>query len=347
MATLHVVTVQTRKLLVFIALIVAGILTIIMLVNIVKFLAFTFFPPPKTPPTVAFGKLPALSFPPTGNTMQYSYTLNTLSGDLPIFSDRAKVFKIQTSQSDLLALNKAKQKVGLVGFSSSPVELSPTDYQWTNDDELTKKLTLNINTYNFLIDSSYITDPTVEAATNLPDENASIDLVNNFLSTFTLLPTDLDSGKTKVSLFAVQNGGLLPATSLSSSQIVRVDLFQKDVNGLPIYYDMPSFSTMNFLVGGGINEPQIVNAHFTHFQISGDSATYPIITSQDAYNLLKENKAYIASGLITKDVTIRNVYLAYYMSEVPQAFLQPIVVFQGDSGFFAYIPAVRGEWVNK
>jgi hypothetical protein len=40
------------------------------------------------------------------------------------------------------------------------------------------------------------------------------------------------------------------------------------------------------------------------------------------------------------DVTVRNVFLAYYDPDTPQSYLQPVYVFTGDKNFAAYVPAV-------
>jgi hypothetical protein len=45
-------------------------------------------------------------------------------------------------------------------------------------------------------------------------------------------------------------------------------------------------------------------------------------------------------------ITIRNIFLAYFESEEPQNYLQPIFVFEGDKNFTAYVSAVDPEWID-
>ena len=75
-------------------------------------------------------------------------------------------------------------------------------------------------------------------------------------------------------------------------------------------------------------------------------ATYPLKSSSQAFEELKNSQAYIASigqnlgGL----VSIRKVYLAYYDAGFPVDFYQPIIVFEGDKNFMAYVPAVISDY---
>jgi len=68
-----------------------------------------------------------------------------------------------------------------------------------------------------------------------------------------------------------------------------------------------------------------------------------------AWNELQQGKGYIANFGQQGDngqITIRKVYLAYYDTEVPQTYLQPIYIFEGDKNFFAYVTAVNPKWTD-
>lgn len=348
MATLHEVTTATRKILAIGAMVGGGLLTLIILFNIARTVKEIVSPTPPPPPTVSFGQLPDIAFPIPVVTQKFSYSINTLTGQLPQFSDRAHVYKIDLPQPNLLALQKMQDIVNKVGFIKQPTALSDTMYQWTNQDNLPKELIANILTNDFSIKSNYTTDPTVLQSANLPDQDNAIATVQSFLTNMGIMPKDLDSGKTKASLFSIVNGKLTPATSLSTSQLIRVDLFQQDINKMQIYYPQPTYSTMYMYVAGGTTLPQIVEAKFIHQTITQDEATYPIKTASEAFQNLKDGKAYIASyDGPDNTITIRNVSLAYYLGETQQRYLMPIIVFQGDDGFFAYVSAVTDEWVKK
>lgn len=348
MASLKEVRRLSRHALAIGAIALAGLFVIFLLIQIGKAIINNINPPKSAPPTVTFGKLTPIQFPEDANTPNLTYSLNTLSGSLPDFGDRATVYKMVSSQPSLLALDNAKNLVSKVGFLQDPAQISDTDYAWTNTDDLPKKLTMNIFTNNFTLDSDYVNNQDVLQANNLTDQNTAIATVTTFLQNFGLLPQDINNGKTKATLLSITNGQLTSTTSLSSTQIIRVDFFQNDIENLPIFYPQATYSTMYFLIGGGSNDSQIVSGHFTYQQIGSGNATYPIISAKDAFTALQKGQGYIASydGTDTH-ITIRNVVMGYYIGENTQNYLQPIIVFEGDNGFFAYVPAITSDWIQQ
>ena len=159
---------------------------------------------------------------------------------------------------------------------------------------------------------------------------------------------DLDTSKTRTILLSVKDGQLLAATSQGSTRAYRINFYQKDINNLPIFYGKPIESNINLIVTGGTDGPQIVRANYSMQRVSGESSTYPIKTSGAAFEELKEGKAYIASYYgAGNSIKIKDIFLAYYMGEKEQDYLYPIVVFEGNDGFLAYLPAVTDEWISK
>lgn len=345
MTTLQIVTDFSRKVLAIAAMITIGGLLIYFGIKIGFAIKEAINPTPPPPPTVSYGKLPPIIFPDSADVTGVSYSVNTVTGDYPDFGDRARIYRIGTQSPSLLALQNATQQLLAAGFASTPQAVSDVLYSWTNSDPLPKTLTYNIQTHDFTMTSNYLHDATVQAATNVPDQPTATGLVTSFLTSIGSQPADIDGNKTKVTLWAISEGQLIPATSLSTAQVVRVDLFQHDVNKLPIYYSQPSYSSMNVLLGSADTNPQLLAANFYHQSISSDYATYPIKTAQGAFKELQAGKAYIASSG-TKQVTIRSIVLGYFMSDKPQDYLMPIIIFQGDNNFFAYVSAVTDSWIQ-
>ena len=311
---------------------------------------------PKTPPapTVSFGKITPVNFPENVSDKNFNYSLDTISGDFPQFPDRFKVYKISKPQPDLLALQKAKSKVNGVGFISPELLISAESYQWNekaNPDSnatLDRSLTMNILTGDFTFSSNFISDPIVLSSANLDDANTAINSAQNFLSQMSSFPSDIDSSKTKTFLFSIKNNTLTSAPSISGSQVVEVDFFQKDMDNLPIYYPKAVNSIISVLVVGGKNEPQVAQVNFSHQAVSDESSTYPIKTAKQAFDELKQGKGYIASYFGTSaDISIRNVFPGYYLGEKKQDYLIPVAIFQGDNGFYAYVPLITDEWISK
>lgn len=343
MATLNSVKKQIQSLTKLIGIPLFVIIIILIGVQIKQRLT----PAPPPPPEVGFGKLPQIPFPKQTIDHKINFSLNTLSGNLPNFPDRLKVYQFASSEPDFFSLDKAKTKVSQLGFTSPPKKLSEDSYQWINGDPLSHKITFNIFSFDFKYSSSFLADPKLQFLTNSLDEKTSINTAQSFMEKLSLNLNDMDSNKISTSLFVIKNYTLLPASSISSSNIVRVDFFQKDVDNLPIVYPRPSKSIINFFVGELQNQsPEVLEANFSHKTISNLSSTYPIKKADVAFEQLNQGKAYLASYSGDQNISIKNIYLAYYIQE-DQEFLMPIIVFEGSNGFVGYVLAVNDEWVNK
>ena len=348
MLTLSQATSETRSILKWGGVIILLLFFAFLVFRLGSYFKDKFFPTPPPAPTVTFGKLPVIVFPNNSSDKNFSYSLDTVSGTVPVFPDTLKVYKMVSNPPDLLALQKAKSKVGSVGFNSSEIPVSNRVYQWNDNGPLNKTITMDIFSSNFSLSSDFISDPIVQAAGNLPDPNGSITVAQTFLSTMDSLPNDIDPSKTQTFLFSINNSTLTTATSISNAQVIEVDLFQKDIDELPIYYPRAVNSTMTLLVVAGQDQPQVAQVNYYHQSISGTNSTYPIKTAQQAYDELKQGKGYIASYFGKSDyISIKNVSLGYYIGDKKQDYLIPIAVFEGNDGFFAYVPLVSDEWINK
>ncbi len=347
MLTLNQATSETRVILKWGAVILFLLLLILVLFRVGGILKDKFFPQAPPPPTVSFGKLPLIVFPNVSNK-NFNYSLNTVTGALPTFPDRIKIYKMAAIPPDLLALKKAVERVNSVGFTNPELPISAKVYQWNDNGPLNRSLTMDIFSSDFSLSSSFISDPVIMSGVNLPDPNTAAITAQSFLSGMSSFPDDIDSAKTKSLLFSINNNTLISATSVSNAQVIEIDFFQKDIDKFPIYYPKAVSSTMNVLVAGGKDQGQVVQADFSHQTISNESATYPIKTAGDAYSLLKQGQGYIASYFgSSTDISIKDVFLAYYIGEKKQDYLFPIAVFEGDNGFFAYVPVVTDGWTSN
>ena len=303
-------------------------------------------PPP--PPQASFGRLLPIPFPEKQKE-NITYTLDTLTGFLPNFSDRAKVYKINPDQPTLLGLDKTREKAVAVDFTSQETKIAEDVYQWTDpDSNLQRKITINIFSSDFTVSSSFLTGSSLQTLTSVSEKDNAVDKAKSFLVDMSLFPQDIDENKTKTSLYSIGAGTLIPTGKIAGSKIVRVDFFQKDIDGLPIYYDKGINSTIDLLVGKENNELKVVNATYFYKNVSENVSTYAIKSASQAFAQLKQGEGYIASnpaGLV--EVSIKKVSLGYYIGELEQEFLTPIVVFEGDNDFIAYVSAIRDEWINN
>ncbi|OGH18069.1 MAG: hypothetical protein A3G13_01780 [Candidatus Levybacteria bacterium RIFCSPLOWO2_12_FULL_37_7] len=351
MTALHRVLVSTKKLLV-----IGGIFFLILLFSPLLFgfsksLKESFFSTPPKPPTVEFGKVQKILFIQNkfqNEVTNTSYIIDTLSGTLPNLPDRVSVYKLMSNSPTLFSLQRAEKKVAKLGFPAKGISLSETLYQWNDQTTLKRKLVFDIISSHFDLTSSFLKDSTVlEKKPYLLNEQAS-NMSKALFNQLALPLDDIDQKKTKITNFSMVNNDLVPSISISDTDIIRVDFFQKDIDKLPIVYPNPPFSSTYTLIAGGDSNGQIVEAHYHHYSIDKTSATYPIITSSEAIAKLQNRKAYIASyNGIDTEIKIKDIFLSYYLGVEDQQMLLPIIVFQGTNGFFAYVPAVKNEWVQK
>jgi hypothetical protein len=341
------------------------------------FIVKTVSPPKITPPNQALGELPAIEFPQNNIPNNFTYSLNTVTGSLPTdFPDRLIVYPLAPRKPSLLNLEKAKTKAQNLGFQDQQgkpipeISLGNGKYEWSDPRGINRRLTFDIVTFDFTLTSRYLASLTTLGAQNLSTEQYAIETAKDFLDVIQLFPEDVDLTKTQTiqkntsydtfpKLFNILNGALVPTTSLSNAKVIRVDFHQKDIEydldtgrkdapkikmKLPIRYPRPPFSTMSFWISSGQNDAEVGAANFVHKEIekSNDQATYPIKPVQTAFEELQEGKAYVASySGLEQQIFISNVYLAYYIGEGNQDYLLPIIVFEGQDGFFAYVSAVK------
>jgi len=321
-----------------------ALLVIVLLYRGGKIIASSLFPKKPPPPKTAFGKLPAIIFPDNVSGKPFTYSIDTVSGNLSNFKDRENVYKTVPPAPTLLDLQTTRTDAGQAGFNSSERLITDTQYSWRDAQQIDRILTINTVSRDFTISSNYLSYPDL-APTGDTDPTRAIKTATDLLQKLELYPLDFDPSKIATQLLSLQGNTLFAATSLSTAEVVRVDLFQNDLNKLPIMYPHPPYSTMHFLIGGSKSNT-IFDSSFTHQQISADSTSYPIISSEDAFTILKDNRAYIASYYgDTSNITIKDLYLAYYLSDKRQDYVMPIYVFEGRDGFFAYVSAVSNEWI--
>ncbi len=305
-------------------------------------------PPPPPPPTMAFGKLPALKFPEK-EAPELSYRLETIQGALPTLDDVGKVYFMPKEPPNLLALDRAKEKVRRMGFVAQPENIGNTHYRWTTTIIPPTTLEMEINSGNFHLRYQFENDQSLLIQKNLPTDEQAAQEAKSFLKTNGLLTDELATGSAEFDYLKLVSPDLTPAVSLSEADFVRVNLFRADLDGLRILPPNPKEALISFLFSGNRERgKRIIEIYYYYFPIDfNSSATYPLKPINNAWQELQEDKGYIANlGQNEDQVVVRKIYLAYYDSLEPQHFLQPIYVFEGDQGFYGYVPAIDPGWVE-
>lgn len=299
------------------------------------------FPSPPPAPGTAFGKLQNVVFPQGENSSKFSYSVDTLSGSLPNFPMIFPVYKMVGYVPNLLDLENTQKVVEAAGFNGNGIKLTDREYFWQKADG--SRLTIDILTKDYSLDIRLAQD---NSRTQMKNEDQAITTASSFVDSL-FPPNDLDKSKTKTNLLFLQGSNLTKVQSLSAANLVAVNFFQKDINDYQIFYPNKDSSTMTIYIAKGNPRPEVVGASFHHQYVGNDSSTYPLISSQEAFDILKKGGGYIVSSNDNnKNVSIKNVRLGYYMSEDKQSYLQPIMIFEGND-FIAYVPAVKDEWLSK
>jgi len=196
--------------------------------------------------------------------------------------------------------------------------------------------------------SNYIAESSLQFFGGSDEQQNVIGSAKLFLSDISLFPQDIDEKKITTALYSIEKGTLVPITNLTQAKIIRVDFFQKNLDSFPIYYETGIGSTLRLLIGKEDKNLKVVEARNFHKNISETSSTYAIKSASQAFLELKQGKTFIASNPENNvEVTITKVMLGYYIGEDDQKFLMPVVVFEGDNNFVAYVSAVKDEWISN
>jgi len=331
-----------------------GVIVIIVLIilkiawDVTKNVWHIIHPAPPPPPTVAFGKLPKLKFPER-DTPQLTYRLETVQGALPTLPDVGRVYFMPKEPPSLLALDREKQKARQMGFTTEPVKTGASTFRWTTTDVPPTTLEIDINNGNFHFRYQYENDQEILVQKNLPIDEQSAKEGKSFLRGLGLLSEDIATGSAEFNYLKFISPNLIPAVSLSEADFVRVNFFRADLHGLRILPPNPKEASISFLFSGDRRrDKRIIEVHYNYFLIDiNTSATYPLKPINTAWQELQEGEGYIANlGQNEEEIVIRRIYLAFYDSKEAQHFLQPVYVFEGDQGFYAYVSAIDPKWME-
>lgn len=308
-----------------------------------------FFPEPPPVPTVTFGKLPALPFPEKDTPTNLSYTLETPEGGLPEFPEQMEVYFMPQKAPSIRGLEIAQGKASSLGFNPQGTELVETVYVFRHD-RVPATLTMNIVTEIFSVSFDLNADPRVLDKIPPAPEVAETK-ARSYLSRARLLTEDL-SGPVKHQFIKIEQGQFVEALSLSDADLTKVNFFRKSFGeDIPSVTPDPNEANVWFMLSGEAQEgKQFIAGEYHYFPVDEkESATYPIKTAQQAWDQLREGQGYIASlgNNAGGNITVRRVFLAYFDPGQYTEFYQPVVVFEGDNDFIAYVPAITDEFYGE
>lgn len=305
------------------------------------------------PPTVGFSRLPSILFPEQVTPIpEMNYKIETATGTLPTLTTVLKVYLMPKALPTLSSADRAIAKAAKLGFTAEPIKTSEVLYRFLHP---TVAATLDMNIVNNNFSTSYNlaadSEPLEGAAPSVSD---ATEIAEGILDSIGGAPEDL-TGPIVPEFLRLDGQNLVTAASLAEANFVKINFFRKtfeeELNKYPSVTPNSKQANVWFIIGGGSQrEKRLIASEFHYFPITATKfETYPIKTAQQAIDDLKENRGYIANLGLNKDgnVTIRRIYLAYYDADQASQFYQPVVVFEGDRGFVAYVPAVVEEYYGE
>ena len=274
-----------------------------------------------------FGQLPKLNIlAKVVSTSNYTYSLDTTTGGLP--SDLPKVLRVyfipQTGIS-VLAPKKAQELAKKLGFNLGVEIISQTVYKYTN--ETGSYMTIDLNTNNFKIQRVIKVMDGLESTssakpTTSTDQVRIVGDFKNFLASKGLLADELNKGISKI----IDN---------------EINLFPADFAGFKIVTPSLRQSLVRATLTEVPSEEKYSSINYTYWIIDKtESSSYKLKKIEDAFNELKSGRGSIIIEPSKIQVSISNIYLAYYQDEQYTPYLQPVYVFEG-SNFASFVPAIK------
>src|SRR3989344_3365990 len=223
MVSLHRATEMTKKFFKISGLLILFLIFFVYTFRLGKYVKDIIFPPPPIPPSAAFGKLPKIPFPQNVIERKFTYSIETVTGELPSapnYPFKVRVHKMVEYQPGLLNLERAIEKAERIGFITHEIPLSETDFKWINSTgPLPLELYMNTITFNFQLTSPYKNYIYLFPHGSAPNEEKAKEDTLEFLSAMQLFQSDFDFGKSKAKFLEFHESSLSAATSLSEAQL--------------------------------------------------------------------------------------------------------------------------------
>ena len=354
-----------RRAIIYLALGITAAVILYFLYKLAANIYLTLNPPPEPPPTVGFGKLPKLRLPSLEINGDPTYILETSTGQLPQFDDRANVVAMQPIQPTLLGEQKARELARALDFGGEGELSDDKKFLFFLDTTDQRGLIVNVTNQNFLLAT------TTSRISSLPKGSAptgseAVKEAQDILSRLGLHKFGFEAGSQTTSFWVSAGSDPAPAGSISEAHYTEVNFFRSlteigDQN-YPILPADPKVALIQVALTTGL-KPEINNvlgitygaqeAEIDKTQVE----TYPLKDVMSAWEEIKtgQGTAYIGSTEDLRTVQINSITLAYFDDAAHQDYLQPIYVFSGvaktasnkEVEFVAYSQAVSSDWFEE
>jgi len=281
---------------------------------------------------------------------QYTFVLDTLDGT-PNFEEAtsaAEVYFLPQKTASFGFLTKIYLMAKAAGFDTDITQHRLDDKMAIFNDGK-NKLTIDIKTFNYTYSYTITHDDNVTPPTLPVAETILFNEAATYMSAMGRYPEELARGERNIKYMRLdpETNEIIPLKSSESANIVEVDFFLPDKNGLPVvsssYYNSQHY--VMFLIGE--NKTKVIKAQVQYFDRSEDQiGLYPLRSAQQAWEDLKKGKGVVVSSQAKLgEIKVQKVFLAYYDPAVYQEYVQPVYVFLGNNEFVAYVSAVRDDYL--
>ncbi|OGG18538.1 hypothetical protein A3D78_01835 [Candidatus Gottesmanbacteria bacterium RIFCSPHIGHO2_02_FULL_39_14] len=352
MANLTEISIGVRKTVLYLGILLIFFLILKFIIGLAIQYYKTTHQPLPTIPNVLFGKLPKPIFikgavSSTGMT----FTLQNIEGRPPETTASGKVYAMPKKSYTFESGEEAKKLAKSLGFEELPI-IDTVYYYYTKQSDPNLTLFVDGTNLNFQLKYNYLSDISIFKIGRISGLDEVINNVRSYLSSRNLFDDTILNGNvtSEILIYDDRLKKLVPASSLSTTQAVRINYFRKEIDGmnvLPEEFDK-SFNYVIYMPASGKPPNNISEISYIFWPIDMlNFATYPLISAEEAYQALTGGSAFVINrGDNSNEIIIRKIYPAYYDTSAPQPYLQPIFVFEGDNNFAAYYPAVRPEYLE-
>ncbi len=279
-------------------------------------------PPVEEKPQNLFGELPALKLPKGKvSSANFSYSVDTTTGNFPDIPKLVNVYFIPPGTITLLSNQKARDLANKLGFDSDPQVISETKQRFGNQSG--GSIEVDITTLNFSLSTS---TPSAEASQSAAADATPEALINSFKNYLTekkLLSENITKGPTKVNFD-------------------EINIWPEAIDSIPFITANPNRSLIRGVAKqNSASDFAFSNVSYTNWVVdTTKSSTYKIKAATQAFDELKAGDGLILLETSKSQVSLSNLYLAYYISEEYSPYLQPVYVFEGPN-FLALVDAIQ------
>lgn len=341
MATLTEAAIFSKK--TFVWLLAAGaVFVLIFALFLVGKSLMKIISPPKPPPaTVAFGKISELDLSEgIRASANITYSIETISGDLPILVDKAKVFKIAETESSFGDLERAGALALRHGFADY-TNLGSNVFQFRDAKDEKRVLIYNIASGNFKLDNDFVNDPEM-ATSNFSSVEQAIKIARDFMLTLGLDEVEFPKERSETKYLRLDGNNLVEVPALTQANLIKVNFNRRELDKMRVISPRDDKAA----VWAVVSSKGVVAAQKEILPIEKNRfATYPLKGTAKAFEKLKAGNGAFNKQFNGNSFAIRNVEMAYLETKGGQGFLQPVYVFKGDEGFVSYTGALDENWV--